>query len=93
MSRSRKKNPGHTWCGCSQKRGKQFCNRRFRSNEHRLIQKNDFLSLPLRTRELTNQYDLGGDGKGFYSLNRKNRWISQIDEEDALELYRKILRK
>ena len=90
MSRSRKKNPGHTWCGRSQKKGKRFSNRRFRRNEHRIISMGNFISLPLRTRELTNQYDLGGDGKGFFCPHRKNRWTLRIDAEEVL---RKILRK
>ena len=50
----------------------------------------NFISLPLRTRELTNQYDLGGDGKGFFCPHRKNRWTFRIDAEEVL---RKILRK
>lgn len=50
----------------------------------------NFISLPLRTRELTNQYDLGGDGKGFFCPYRKDRWTLRIDAEEVL---RKILRK
>ena len=90
MSRSRKKNPGHTWCGRSQKRGKQLSNKRFRRSEHQNITMGNFISLPLRTRELTNQYDLGGDGKGFFCPYRNNKWMLRIDVE---EIYRKILRK
>ena len=91
MSRSIKKNPGHTWCGRSQKKGKRFCNRRFRRNEHLAVSTGNFISLPLRTRELTNQCDLGGDGKGFFCPHRKNRFTLHI--EDVELVYRKILRK
>ena len=91
MSRSRKKNPGHTWCGRSQKKGKRFSNRRFRCNERRLIRMEEFLSLPLRTRELTGQYDLGGDGKGYFCPSRKNGWTNRIEDID--EILHKILRK
>ena len=51
----------------------------------------DFISLPLRTRELTSQYDLGGDGKGFFCPHRKTRFMLLI--EDVEQVYRKILRK
>ena len=91
MSRSRKKNPGHTWCGRSQKKGKRFSNRRFRRSEHLSLSMGDFLSLPLRTRELTSQYDLGGDGKGFFCPHRKTRFMLLI--ENVEQVYRKILRK
>lgn len=50
----------------------------------------NFLSLPLRTKELTNPYDLGGDGKGYFFPFRKGRWMLRID---VMEVYRKILRK
>lgn len=90
MSRTRKKNPGHTWCGNSQKRGKQTSNKKFRRREHIQIRKGNFLSLPLRTKELTNPYDLGGDGKGYFFPFRKGRWMLRID---VMEVYRKILRK
>lgn len=68
MSRSRKKVCGGTICCCkSQKRGKQIASRRFRRNEHRLIAMGKYYSLPIRSRELTSPWDLGGDGKTVYS--------------------------
>ena len=51
----------------------------------------DFISLPLRTRELTSQYDLGGDGKGFFCPHCKTRWMLHVENVELT--YRKILRK
>lgn len=91
MSRSKKRNPGHTWCGFSQKKGKKISNKRFRRSEHMLIKMDSFLSLPVNTKELTNQYDLGGDGKEFYCPQRKNKLMDNIEDKEAL--LQKLLRK
>ena len=43
MSRSKKKTPASTCCCCkSQKRGKQFCNRKFRRHERMMIGKGQY---------------------------------------------------
>lgn len=61
MTRSRKKNPVETHIGTSQKRGKQKCNRTFR-RESKAALLTDKL-LPIRLREVMDQWNLGGDGK------------------------------
>jgi hypothetical protein len=61
MTRSRKKNPVETYIGKSQKRGKQMCNRMFR-RECKTALFTDKL-LPIRLREVLDEWSLGGDGK------------------------------
>lgn len=56
-----------------------------------LIKMDSFLSLPVNTKELTNQYDLGGDGKGFYCPQRKNKLMDNIEDKEAV--LQKLLRK
>lgn len=71
MSRSVKKNPVTTFVVCkSQKAGKVECNRRFRRIAKAWLKCGR--TLPVRTREVMDQYDLGGDGKA--------RWFSYSDE-------------
>ena len=64
MSRSRKEVAGSTWCCCkSQKKGKRFCNRKFRRKEHQLMAMGEFEKLPYNLNEAMEEWDLGGDGK------------------------------
>jgi hypothetical protein len=66
MSRSRKKEPGSTIACCkSQKAGKSAASKRFRRIARQMLQRGVDV-LPTRSRELTNQYDLGGDGKRYW---------------------------
>ncbi|MBQ6065023.1 MAG: hypothetical protein IJK87_15575 [Prevotella sp.] len=78
MSKSRKKTPIGTYYCPSQKRGKQFCNRKFRHRERILLCKDRPLDLPLRTREVTNPWDLGGDGKTFWGFHPKEDWYQKF---------------
>lgn len=58
------------WASCkSQKRGKQFCNRKFRRRTHQRIAVGDIERLPLQPREVMATWDLGGDGKCFLHLD------------------------
>ena len=60
MSRSRKKTPVSTFCCCkSQKRGKQFCHRKFRRKERMMIKTSNYDRLPFLLIQVTNQWDLG----------------------------------
>ena len=65
MSRSYKKTPIHTILGrMSQHKGKKIASRRFRRAVKVQLQKEDEV-LPKKSTELTNSYDLGGDGKMY----------------------------
>ncbi len=77
MGKSKKKFPTGTWTANSQKCGKQFSHRRFRRKEKCLIQKGKYESLPYRQYELTNQWDLGGDGKAFYGFKTNEDWYAK----------------
>ena len=71
MSRSRKKIAGGTWACCkSQKIGKKICHRKFR-------RRNDLFKMWLAVPS----WDLGGDGKGFYRLDKES------------DLYKQAIRK
>ena len=48
----------------------RFCHR-----ERMLIQSENFDSLPHRQYEITNQWDLGGDGKCFWGLAPDEEWF------------------
>lgn len=73
MSKSRKKICGGTICCCkSQKRGKQAASRRFRRKEHRLITMASYDKLPMSSIELTDPWNLGGDGKTVYSWDKND---------------------
>lgn len=65
MSRSYKKTPIHTILGrMSQHQGKKIASRRFRrAVKIQLLKGNEVL--PEKSTELTNTYDLGGDGKMY----------------------------
>ena len=79
MSKSRKKTPAGTWCFCkSQKKGKQFSHRRFRRREKMVLLSGKEMMLPLRQFELTNQYDLGGDGKSYYGYHPNEEWFLRV---------------
>lgn len=77
MGKSRKRTPAGTYVGHSQKRGKQMSHGRFRRRERMLIQRGGFDSLPRRQREITNQWDLGGDGKGFWGFAPGDEWFAK----------------
>ena len=82
MSRSRKRTAAGTWCCCkSQKRGKQTSSRKFRRCEHVAIKLGQYETLPMRQREVMNQWNLGGDGKHYYGYRPDEEW------------YRKAIRK
>jgi hypothetical protein len=75
MSRSRKKTPVSTFCCCkSQKRGKQFCHRKFRRKERMMIRTSNYDRLPSLLIQVTNQWDLGGDGKVFWGHSPDEEW-------------------
>ena len=79
MSKSKKKTPVGTICCCkSQKRGKQLCHRKFRRKERTMIQKGDFARLPFRMFEVTEQWDLGGEGKCFFGINHNEEWFVKL---------------
>ena len=63
MSRSRKKAPVcYNACGQSQKRGKQFSNRKFRSMEREAMVKCQPDYAPQKQREVMPTWDLGCEG-------------------------------
>ena len=77
MGKSKKKIPAGTWCCCkSQKKGKQFSHRRFRRSERMVLLSGKEVLLPFRQMELTNQYDLGGDGKRYYHPD--DEWFVRV---------------
>ncbi len=79
MSRSKKKTPASTCCCCkSQKRGKQFCNRKFRRRERMMIGKGQYDRLPNKPIEVTDPWDLGGDGKTFWGFNPDEDWFIRL---------------
>jgi len=73
MGKSRKKTCAGTWVACSQKRGKTNSHRRFRRRERTMIQSAMYDRVPLLQRELTDQYDLGGDGKAYWHVDGELR--------------------
>ena len=73
MGKSRKKTCAGTWVACSQKKGKARSHRRFRRLERTMIQSTRYDHLPHLQRELTNQYDLGGDGKAYWYVDGELR--------------------
>jgi hypothetical protein len=73
MGQSFKKTCAGTWLARSQKRGKTKSHRRFRRRERTMIQNARYDRLPLLQRELTNQYDLGGDGKAYWHVDGELR--------------------
>ena len=79
MSRSKKKTPASTCCCCkSQKRGKQFCNRKFRRRERMMIGKGQYDRLPNKPIEVTDPWDLGGDGKTFWGFSPDEDWFIRL---------------
>ena len=71
MSRSRKKVGGVTFSGTSQKKGKTHCHRKFRSKQRQAMHNNT--EPPVRLREVTDPYDLGGDGKAILNTDKAKR--------------------
>ena len=77
MGKSRKKIPAGT-CYCkSQKKGKQFSHRRFRRRARMFLLSGTESKLPLLQRELTNPWDLGGDGKTYYGYYPDEEWYQR----------------
>ena len=76
MGKSRKRTPAGTCCCCkSQKQGKQKSHRRFRRRESLLIHCEVYDRLPYRQYEITNKWDLGGDGKCFWGFAPEQEWF------------------
>jgi hypothetical protein len=64
MGRNWKKVVCSTYVGCkSQKRGKRMSNRKFRRKERQCLDNSSFEKLPHSPKELTDEWELGGDGK------------------------------
>ena len=79
MSRSKKRTPASTCCCCkSQKRGKQFCNRKFRRRERMMMGKGQYDRLPNKPIEVTDPWDLGGDGKTFWGFSPDEDWFIRL---------------
>ena len=79
MSRSRKRTPGGTRCCCkSQKKGKRWCNRKFRRKEHLLMDSHLYEKLPLKNFEVMESWDLGGDGKGYFKGSPSEEWFVKL---------------
>ena len=79
MSRSKKKTPASTCCCCkSQKRGKRFCNRKFRRRERMMMGKGQYDRLPNKPIEVTDPWDLGGDGKTFWGFSPNEDWFVRL---------------
>ena len=76
MSRSRKHNPGGTIACCkSQKQGKRSSSRKLRRLVRTLLNtRGEDAVLPRKGRELTNQWDLGGDGKQYW-VKHDEKWM------------------
>ena len=74
MGKSKKKFPCGPCIGHSQKCGKQLSHRRFRRREHILIQNGKYDNMPFRQYEITNKWNLGGDGKCFWGFARQEEW-------------------
>ena len=78
MGKSRKRVcAGTVYCCKSQKKGKQLASRRFRRREHLMINHERFNSLPVRSFEVTNPWDLGGDGKMVYTWNSNDEFYAK----------------
>ena len=75
MGKSKKKTCAGTWVACSQKKGKAMSHRRFRRREQTMIQRAEYDHVPLLQRELTNPYDLGGDGKAYWHVDNELKVI------------------
>jgi hypothetical protein len=79
MSRSKKRTPASTCCCCkSQKRGKQFCNRKFRRRERMMMGKGQYDRLPNKPIEVTDPWDLGGNGKTFWEFSPNEDWFIRL---------------
>jgi len=84
MTRSRKKIAIATNCCCkSQKKGKQAANRKFRRRARTELASGREEHVPLKSIELTDPWDLGGDGKSYY----------EVSELEDARLYRSIMGK
>lgn len=79
MSRSKKRTPAGTWCHCkSQKKGKKVSHRRFRRKARIVLLSNDETMLPIRQIEITDSWNLGGDGKTYYGYHPNEDWFMRI---------------
>ncbi len=96
MSRSRKRTPVFkNACGTSQKKDKQIANRRYRSNETRILQmimngaiEPDIVDFPL-IYEISNEWDFTYDGRHYYS--QKEAQVDDINWEQYNVLWNNIL--
>lgn len=74
MSRSRKEVACGIWIACkSQEQGKRMSNRRFSRKERQCLDSTSFDKLPHSTKELTDEWNLGGDGKNTEFVLRINK--------------------
>ena len=79
MGKSRKRTPICTNCICkTQKRGKQFSHRRFRRMECVLLHIEKYSQLPCKQHELTESWDLGGDGKSYFHGCLDEGWYIRL---------------
>jgi hypothetical protein len=73
MSRSRRHTPAICWCGKTNKRSKQTCNRIFR---HRSIQNIRNGLEPLHNRnEALNIWEFDKDGKAVYNKDLEQKYL------------------
>ncbi len=73
MARSLKRSPVVSYIGTSQKRGKRMCNRMFRRASKDALLRDKLL--PIRLREVLDEWNLGGDGK--HRLNRDDKYYKK----------------
>ena len=74
MSRSRKKHPGGTIAVCkSQKAGKRLSSRMFRRISRILIKAGRDV-LPMKGKEVVDEWNLGGEGKAFWP-EHDDKWM------------------
>lgn len=90
MSRSTRKHPCCKICGNSNKKSKNFANRRFRRIEKRLIYRSQYDRLPELLREVSNVYNFASDGLAY--------WMFPPREEEetrywTIDAWKKCMRK
>ena len=79
MGKSKKRTPVCTNCCCkSQKRGKRISHRKFRRKESILLHTGKYSQLPRKQHELTESWDLGGDGKSYFHGLLNEDWYIRL---------------
>ena len=73
MSRSRKHTPAITWCGRTNKRSKQICNRIFRHRSRQNIRNG--LEPLHKKQEALNNYKFNEDGTAVYIKDLEKKWM------------------